>query len=191
MATGPELAGMPEVPRPAGRPGLRAAAWVVALLAGSVVLGLVGGVIWGECAPRAVLDKVSAGTAQLVNAETRAYFGADVWFCAIAAVAGLLTGTAGYRFAVAPRTGFARAANAAAIVVGAVAGGLVMLWLGGQIGLSAYNHQLAASPVGTLFPQSLGLGAKSALAIWPLLTSVVLVIAEWSTRPAASQAAAG
>ena len=188
MATGPEVAGVPGAPRPpgqrAGRPDARTVAWVVALLTGSVVLGLIGGVIWGEFAPRAVLQEVSAGTAEVVNAETRAYFGADVWFCGIAAVAGLLTGVLGYRFAVAPRSGLTRAASAAALIAGAVAGGLVMMWLGTQFGLSGYNHQLATSATGTLFSGSLALGAKSALAIWPLLTSVVLVIAEWGTRPA-------
>ena len=189
MATGPEVPGVPEAPRPPARLDGRAVAWVVALLAGSVVLGLLGGLIWGEFAPRAVLQEVSAGTAEVVNAETRAFFGADVWFCCIAAVAGLLTGVLGYRFAVAPRSGLTRAANATALITGAVAGGLVMMWLGERFGLSGYNHQLGTSATGTVFSGSLALGAKSALAIWPLLTSVVLVIAEWGTRPATDRPA--
>ena len=57
-----------------------------------------------------------------------------------------------------------------------------MLWLGSQIGLSGYNHLLASSPKGTLFSASLTLGAKSALAFWPLLTGVVILVAEWGTR---------
>jgi hypothetical protein len=161
-----------------------AAAWSVAALAGSTLLGLLGGLIWGEVAPRAVLQEISTGTAEVINAETRAFFGADVWFCGIAVVAGLLTGVLGYRFAVAPRDGAARAAVAAALVLGAVAGGLLMLWLGEQIGLSSYNHHLASSPAGTDFSASLALGAKSALAFWPLFTSVVLLIGEWGARPA-------
>ncbi len=183
------MATVPEVPDSSGLRGTRstarrAAAWVVAVLAGSAVLGLLGGLIWGEFAPRAMLQEIGTGTAEVINAETRAFFGADVWFCAIAAVAGLLTGVLGYRFAVARRGGGARAAVAAALILGAVAGGLLMLWLGEQIGVSAYNHHLASSATGTRFPASLALGAKSALAIWPLFTSVVLLIAEWSTRPA-------
>ena len=193
MATGPEGSGVPEVPRPlrrrAGGPDAGAVLWVVALLAGSVVLGLIGGVIWGEFAPRPVLQEVSAGTAEVINAETRAFFGADVWFCCIAAVAGLLTGVLGYRLAVAPRSGLTRAANAAALIAGALLGGLTMMWLGERFGLSGYHHQLATSATGTVFAGSLALGAKSALAIWPLLTSVVLVIAEWGVRPAADRAA--
>jgi hypothetical protein len=180
----------PEVPGLSGtsdaRPTVRSAAvWSVALLAGSAALGLLGGLIWGEVAPRVLLQEVSAGTAQIVNTETRAFFGADAWFSGIAAVAGLLTGVLGYRLAVAPRDGTARASVALALILGAVAGGFTMMWAGGRIGLSSFDSHLASSPAGTLFSASLSLGAKSALAVWPLLTALVLLIAEWGTRPAA------
>ena len=172
----------------AARPSARATAvWSVAALAGSAVLGLVGGLIWGEAAPRATLQEIGSGTAELVSAETRAFIGADVWFCGIAIVAGLLTGVLGYRFGVAPRTGGTRAAVAASLISGAVAGSFVMMWLGEQIGLSAYNQNLASSPNGTLFPASLVLGAKSALAFWPMFTAIVLLVAEWGTRAPVSR----
>jgi hypothetical protein len=190
------MAMVPEVPEAPGPHGLRStrstaratAAWIVAVLAVSVVIGLIGGLIWGELAPRALLEEVGAGTAQVVNAETRAFFGADVWFSGIAAVAGLLTGLLGYRFAVVPRDGAAaRAAVTAALIAGALAGGLVMLWLGERIGLSGYNQHLASSANGALFAASLALGSKSALAIWPLFTAIVVLVAEWSARPATEQ----
>ena len=182
MTTVPE---MPEVPGSRSLPGTRSTVtWIVAALAGSAVLGLLGGLIWGEFAPRVMLEEIGAGTAEVINAETRAFFGADVWFCAIAVVAGLLAGLLGYRFAVAPRDGTARAAVAAALILGALAGGLVMLWLGERIGLSGYNQHLASSANGTLFSASLALGSKSALALWPLFTAIVVLIAEWGTRPA-------
>lgn len=184
MAMVPEV---PEVPSSADVKGTTTrstVAWIIVALVGSAVLGLLGGLIWGEFAPRATLQEIGSGTAQVVNAETRAFFGADVWFCCISVVAGLLTGILGYRFAVAPRAGGQRAAVTAALVIGALAGGLVMLWLGEQIGVSSYDHQLASSPQGTVFSASLALGAKSALAFWPLFTSVVLLIAEWGTRSA-------
>ena len=79
-----------------------------------------------------------------------------------------------------------RAAVAVALIVGAVAGTFVMLWLGERIGLSSYNKNLASSPKGTLFSASLSLGAKSVLAFWPLFTAIVLLVAEWGTRPAAA-----
>ena len=185
MATVPE---MPEVPDSRGQRGTRSTVvWVVAVLVGSAALGLLGGLIWGEFAPRAMLEEIGTGTAQVINAETRAFFGADVWFIAIAVVAGLLAGLLGYRFAVAPREGAARAAVAAALIVGALAGELVMLWLGERIGLSGYNHELGSSANGTLFSASLALGSKSALTFWPLFTAIVLLIAEWGTRPASGQ----
>jgi hypothetical protein len=186
------MAMVPEVPEVPGSHGLRetrstarsTAVRITVALAGSAVLGLLGGLIWGEFAPRAMLQEVSTGTAEVINAETRAFFGADVWFCGIAVVAGLLTGVLGYRFAVARRDGGARAAVAAALILGAVAGELVMLWFGERIGLSAYNQHLASSSDGTLFSDALALGSKSALAFWPLFTAVVLLVAEWGTRPA-------
>lgn len=185
MTMVPESPEVPGSPGPSGtRPTARSSAvWSVALLAASAALGLLGGLIWGEVAPRVLVQEVSAGTAQIANTETRAFFGADVWFSGIAAVAGLLTGLLGYRLAVAPRDGTARASVALALILGAVAGGFTMMWAGGQIGLSAFNRQLGSSPAGTLFPASLGLGAKSALALWPLITAFVLLIAEWGTRP--------
>lgn len=186
MAMVPER---PEVPGLTGAPGTRltirsAAVWSAALLAVSAALGLLGGLIWGEVAPRVLLQEVSAGTAQIVNTETRAFFGADVWFSAIAVVAGLLTGVLGYRLGVAPRSGTARASVALALILGAVAGAFTMMLVGGQVGLATFHRQLASSPAGTLFPASLALGAKSALALWPLLVALVLLIAEWATRPA-------
>jgi hypothetical protein len=151
-------------------------------LAGSAALGLLGGLIWGKFAPRVMLQEIGTGTAEVINAETRAYFGADVWFCGIAVVAGLLTGLLGYRFAVVRRDGVARAAVAAALILGALAGELAMLWLGEKIGLSAYNQHLASSSNGTLFSDSLALGSKSVLAFWPLFTAIVLLVAEWGTH---------
>jgi hypothetical protein len=155
-------------------------------LAGSAILGLLGGVIWGEVAPRAMLQSVGGGAAEIINSETPAFIGADAWYCGIALVAGLLTGVLGYRFLVARRADGDRAAAACGLILGAVAGALVMMWLGGQFGLSAYNHSLASAPAGAVFPASLALGAKSALAFWPGLTAIVILVAEWSAR---SQAA--
>jgi hypothetical protein len=151
-------------------------------LVGSAVIGLLAGLIWGVAAPRAQLQKVGNGVADYVNVETRAFIGADAWFCGIAVVAGLLTGILGYRFLVARRGDSGRAAATLGLVLGAVAGAFVMQWLGGQIGLSTFNHDLASSANGTLFNASLGLGAKSALAFWPLFTSVIILVAEWGTR---------
>jgi hypothetical protein len=184
MNTSPQPA-RPSGERRAVRSGVTG--FAVALI-GSAVLGLPAGLIWGEAAPRALLQEIGTGTAEVVNVETSAFIGADAWFCGIAAVAGLITGLLGYRFLVAPRAGGARAATAAGLILGGLAGAFVLLWLGEQIGLSAYQHLLASSPNGTMFNASLSLGAKSAFSFWPMLTAIVILIAEWSGRRTAEPA---
>jgi hypothetical protein len=176
-------------PQVGRRPSARSAiAWCAAALAGSAAGGLLGGLIWERVAPRAMLQEIGAGTAELVNAETRAFITADIWFCGIAVIAGLLTGVLGYRFTVSARTGGTRALVVAALVLGALAGALVMLWLGERLGQSGYEQHLASSPNGTMFPDTLALGAKSALAFWPMATAIVLLVAEWGARTTADPA---
>jgi hypothetical protein len=150
----------------------------VIAIAASAVLGLAAGAIWNVVAPRAVLQEVSAGTAQVVDAETRAFIAADGWFCIIAAVAGLLTGIVGYRLGIFRRGNTGRTSVTAGLIIGAVVGSYLMLWLGQRIGQAAYQHQLGYAAVGTTFSSSLVLGAKSALAFWPLFTSLVIVLGE-------------
>jgi hypothetical protein len=151
-------------------------------LAGSVLLGVVAGLIWGEVAPRALLQEIGRGEAEQVNAETSAFIVADAWFCLIGAVGGLVTGTLGYRFLV-RRAGWVAAAG---LIVGAVAAALVAVWAGENVGLGTYNHLLASSATGTYFNSSLGLGAKSALASWPLFTSAAILLGETGTRRSAA-----
>ena len=147
-------------------------------LGGSAVLGVVAGLIWAAVAPRALLQEVAAGEAQLVNTESNAYISADAWFCVIVAVGGLITGVLGYRLLV-RRAGWAAAAG---LVLGALAASLTALRAGEYMGLGTYNHQLATSAVGTFFNASLALGAKSGLVFWPLITSLVILLAETGKR---------
>ena len=161
----------------------------VAALAGSAVLGVAAGVIWTAVAPRALWQEIGPGEAELVNAESHAFIVADAWFCLIVAVGGAITGVVGYRLLV-RRAGWPAAAG---LILGAVAAGLLTLWIGENIGLGTYNHLLATSRNGAFFHASLGLGAKSALAFWPGLTSVIILLAEYgggrTAEPAAGSAA--
>ena len=68
------------------------------------------------------------------------------------------------------------------------AASLLMLWTGENIGLGTYHHLLAASPDGAHFGASLALGAKSALAFWPGLTSLIILLAGYGGRRPASEA---
>lgn len=155
---------------------------LVVSLAATAALGVAAGLIWGQVAPRAQLQEVSAGVAQVVNAETRAFIGADGWFCLIAAVGGVVTGTCGYVLGIRRRGNVTQAAVTAGLILGAVAAGFVMRWLGEQSGYQAYQHHLAQAAAGATFSASLTLGAKSALAFWPLFTSLVIVLAEVGRR---------
>ncbi len=150
----------------------------MAALAGSVVLGVVAGLIWAVVAPRALLQEVGPGEAELVNAESHAFIVADAWFCLIVALGGVITGVVGYRLLV-RRAGWTAAAG---LVLGAVAAGMITLWIGENIGLGPYHHLLATSRNGVFFHASLALGAKSALAFWPGLTSVIILLAEYGGR---------
>jgi hypothetical protein len=161
-----------------GGPTKRRLAAFSAALAGSAVIGIAAGLIWAAVAPRALLQEVGQGEAQLVNAETNAFIVADAWFCVIVAVGGLITGVLGYRILV-RRAGWTAALG---LVLGALAAALLALWVGENMGLGTYNHLLASSHAGVFFRSSLALGAKSVLAFWPLLTSIVILLAEAAAR---------
>jgi hypothetical protein len=147
-------------------------------LAGSAVLGLVAGLVWAAVAPRPLLQEVVPGEAQLVNAESSAFITSDAWFCLIAVIGGVITGVLGYRLLIRGAGWIATAG----LVLGAVAAALLALWIGENIGLSGYNHELASAPAGTLFRASLALGAKSALAFWPMLTSLTIALIDSGAR---------
>jgi len=170
-----------------GGPTKERLAAFVAALAGSAVLGVAAGLIWSVVAPRALLEEVGHGEAELVNTESNAFILADAWFCLIVVLGGALTGIVGYRLLVRRADWIATTG----LVLGAVAAALLALWTGENIGLGTYNHLLAASPDGTFFRASLGLGAKSALAFWPLLTSAVILLAVYGGRRPAAPAAPG
>ncbi|HEV2937053.1 MAG TPA: hypothetical protein VGY96_28375 [Streptosporangiaceae bacterium] len=144
------------------------------------MLGIGAGFVWAAVAPRALLQEVTHGEAQVVNAETSAFIAADAWFCLIVAVGGLITGVLGYRVLV-RRAGWVATAG---LVLGAVAAAFLAVWVGENTGLGTYNHLLASSSAGTFFRASLSLGSKSAIAFWPLLTSVAIFVAESGARRA-------
>ena len=143
------------------------------------------GLIWVAVAPTPLLREIAQGEAELINAESSAFIVADAWFVLITAVGGLITGVLGDRLLV-RRAGPAAAAG---LVLGAVAAALAALWVGDNLGLGTYHHLLAASPVGASFHASLALGAKSALALWPLCTSGVILLAESGRRTAKERTA--
>jgi hypothetical protein len=152
----------------AGQPWRGRLLAVVAMVLGSVLLGIPGGVIWAHVAPRVVYVTVSGG-ANAVNPETSAFIVADAWFCLIGIAGGIISGLLGYLLAV-RRYG---ALPMAGLFGGGLAAAYVVMWIGQRAGRAEFQSRLAASRPGTLLRAPLMLGAHGALAFWPLAAGVV------------------
>lgn len=156
---------------PISLPAARAAAGIrrdivacLAVAAGTVLLGVVAGFLWAVVAPRPLLVMTGRGTAAVISAETSAFIAADGWYCFICLAGGLLTGLFGYLLAV-------RSYGPVAMVmvlVSALAAALITLWIGEHMGLASYHHLLATLPAGAKLRAALALGARTAIAFWPL-----------------------
>jgi hypothetical protein len=147
----------------------RALASSLAVLVGTAVLGVVGGFLWAVVAPRAALVMVGNGVANVVNSETNAFIAADGWYCVICALGGVTTGLLGYWLAVRRHGPVAMAA----VLIGALAAGLITLWIGEQSGLGTFHHLLATLPSGSRFQAQLVLGSRGAIAFWPLAAGLM------------------
>jgi hypothetical protein len=141
----------------------------LAVVAGTATLGVCGGFLWAVVAPRAALVEVGRGAADVVNSETNAFIAADGWYCVICVVGGVISGLLGYRLAV-RRYG---PVGMAGVLIGALAAGLITLWIGEQSGLGTFNHQLATLPAGAYFRAQLTLGSRGAIALWPLAAGLM------------------
>ena len=139
----------------------------LAILVGSALLGLAGGLAWSALAPRALYVVVGRGSADVVNPETTAFIAADAWYCLIGAAGGLLIGLAGYLLAV-RRYG---PAPMAAILAGSVVAAIAARWVGEHQGLRQFDRQLLASHQGTVLHAPLALAGDTKAAIWPTVVS--------------------
>jgi len=172
-ATGPFPAapgpGAPQAVRRAGRPAAgRTLLSSLGIVLGSLAAGLAGGQIWVELAPRASYVIVSHGSADVINPETSAFIAGDAVYCMIGVVGGLIIGLAGYLLAVRRYGPFPMAA----IVAGSAAAGLAARWTGERSGLTAFNHTLLTSPIGTHVAAPLALAGDTAAAFWPTKASL-------------------
>jgi hypothetical protein len=139
------------------------------VIAGSVLLGLLGGLLWSSLVGRAVYVVVGRGTAQVVNPETDAFIAADGWFCVVAVVGGAITGLLGYLLAV-RRYG---ALPMLGVLLGGLAAAYAAMNLGQQMGRAHFYGLLESSRRGALLRAPVSLGAHQALAFWPLVAGLV------------------
>jgi hypothetical protein len=142
---------------------------IAGVIAGTAVLGLGAGLLWAAIAPRALVEVVGPGSADLINPETNAFIAADGWFTLLTVAGGLVSGAAGYALAV-RRNGPPAMAG---VLTGGLAAALLAKWIGQRSGASAFNHSLAAGHVGLLLRDPLMLGGLGVLMFWPLAAGVV------------------
>jgi hypothetical protein len=149
--------------------GWRALVASLTVLVGTALLGVPGGFLWAAVAPRAALVMIGRGVANVVNSETNAFIAADGWYCLVCLLGGVITGLLGHRLAVRRYGPVAMAA----VLIGALAAGLITLWIGQQSGLSTFHHLLATLPSGAHFQAQLVLGSRGAIAFWPLAAGLM------------------
>ena len=171
--------------RPGSRPGSPAGSVLSSLfiLAGSMLIGLAGGLAWTALAPRAVYVIVGRGSANVLNPETTAFIAADAWYCLIGVAGGLIIGLAGYLLAV-RRYG---PVPMAAILVGSIIAGIAARWVGEHQGLNGFDRQLLTTHQGALLHAPLALAGDTSAAVWPTAASLP-AMAFW---PLAACAVAG
>ena len=156
--------------QPGTAQGVSAAFIVIAVVvAGTAVLGLAAGFLWAAVAPRALVEVVGPGSADIVNPETNAFFAADAWFILLTVVGGLASGAAGYALAV-RRNGPPAMAG---ILAGGLAAALLAKWIGQQSGATAFNHSLAVGHAGLLLRDPPMVGGLAPLMFWPIAAGLV------------------
>jgi hypothetical protein len=157
------------------RPGrdmlrVRVLAVTFAVILGSGLVGIAGGLAWAALAPRALFVVTSHGVAYVVNPETSAFIAADGWFCLVGIVGGAIIGLGAWLAGV-RRHG---PVPAAAALAGAAGAAFLAWWAGKNVGLDGFRHQLGVSKPGALLRQPVDLGAHGGLAFWPLAAAAVI-----------------
>jgi hypothetical protein len=170
MPPPPGVSTMPAPGRAASGPGALISA--LAIIVGSAILGLVGGLIWAAVSPRVVYQvyTLHPPTAYAVNPETSAFIATDGYYTIIALIGGALIGVLSYVFAVrrygpVPMVG---------VILGSTAAAFIAKWIGHrQTGAAGFNRVLATSKAGEFLHAPINLGAHGALAFWPLAAAVI------------------
>jgi hypothetical protein len=177
-------------PSPAGAAAFLATGGV---LVGTLLVGLLGGLLWNLVAPKATYVVLSRGSADVVDAETRAFIEGDAVFVLVAIVGGLVVGFLAYRLAIRKYGPMPMLAVLGASVVA----GLLARWVGENLGLARFNNLLLTSHKGALLHAPPVLGAQGSMILWPaivfwplaasLIPAGVLLLATLRDRQSPSQ----
>jgi hypothetical protein len=148
----------------AGPGTIAALVTVVAVIAGTALLGAGAGLLWASVAPRALIVIIGRGSASVVNPETSAFIAADGWFTLLTVIGGIISGLLGYALAVRRQGALAMGS----VLLGGLAAALLARWIGQQWGAAAFNRALLTGQSGATLHQPLALGGVGPLAFWPL-----------------------
>lgn len=135
----------------------------------TLLLGVAAGFLWAAVAPRPHLVMTGPGAAQVTSAESTAFIGGDGWYCLICLAGGIISGVIGYLLAVRGH----HPVGMALVLLSGLGAGLITLWIGQHSGQAGYHHLLSTLPAGRHLSASLSLGARSALALWPLAAGIM------------------
>ena len=135
----------------------------------TLLLGVAAGFLWAALAPRPYLVMTGPGAAQVTSAESSAFIGGDGWYCLICLAGGIISGLVGYLLAVRGH----HPVGMALVLLGGLGASLIALWIGQHSGQGSYQHLLSTLPAGRHLSASLSLGARSAIALWPLAAGIM------------------
>ncbi|MCX5046041.1 DUF2567 domain-containing protein [Aldersonia sp. NBC_00410] len=156
------------------RAEVRTAARVVL---GAVVLGAVGGIVWGLLAPPIQAIVVTAGRAAPVTGESDHEFDAVAIFACVSAVVAVLTAVGAWRLA-RPRGPVLYGG----ILLGSVTGAATMAVIGEGVARLRHPH-VQAPQVDELIALAPGIGTAMVLIVAPMIASLaILVLAIFNPR---------
>jgi hypothetical protein len=164
---------MPRVTGLLRQPLFRDAATVLAWF---VVVGLIGALVWWQVTPLAEFTR-TVDNAQMGEEELGRQVSADGWFFVVAAVGGLISGTALLAW---------RRRDPLAMVVLVVLGGLLASWLMVRVGLwlgpADPKTVLPDAAVGDKVPLQLKPTAEGVRLVWPITALLGAIAVIWGAE---------
>lgn len=151
----------PAEPAGGGRAG--DAMWALATAVGIGLLGLGLGVLWHTVAPTLPLRVVEGGRQLYTSAEPEQLAAAEGWFVLLGLGFGVLVAVLAW--VLLPRR--RGPLQLAGVLAGALVAGWLAWWFGHDIGLAAYEHQVATAPVDTIVQRPPDLRAVQELSFFP------------------------
>lgn len=148
---------------------------VVAVLGTYVALGVVGGLLWWALYDPAQYTVARGGGVSMGEVDLGKRFNADAWYAVIAAVLGLVSGTAVSWW----RSRDPLLTTGLVLVGSGVAAG-VMSVLGGWLGPSDPQQLVASVEAGARLAVPLSVDATVCYLVWPVTALIGCLVVLWS-----------